>query len=229
MQHSIFEIEGTVRSSKKGEITILSATSGKDYTLSCESFCPARTGDKIMGYCTSTPIGWKFIHAPVVQVPVGREAVKTAFIMGTSREKRINSRVAEKLYNYFHEQTVQYIVNTQDRNDPVYRNREMIENAVVEYISLVSNKYIECRDTVSLPELTPEQTGCLMRWWFKSHNLRRLYFLGLTKKEINKTCSRHEISPAELYYLQPPMLPPPEPPPLRRSTTAASRAGAIPS
>jgi len=202
----LYELLGIITNAKragKGNLlTVTSVNTKKTYKVECPFFCPARQGDIVSGYCLLKENGnMEFVQEPIVEPSTSKENVQTAFIIAL-RGTRFSRRMSERLYDFFEEEAKRRIKEIPDRNDPVIRNKDMLSAAVLEMISLYAHRFKLSGETVEplmQVGLTEEQAERLLRWWYRTLTLRRLYLLGLTKREIRESCERG-WSPNDLYY-----------------------------
>lgn len=217
-QIQLYEIIGIVKNVKpldKGSLFyVASVSTQREHQVTCTYFCPARKGDVISGYCMQEKMGLSFIQNPVVEPPSSKDAVQTAFIVAMGRGNRLNKYMADRLYDYFQQEALNKIEQYKHAQEgtsesTIYRNRDLLSAAVMETISYYASKFRTNPDFIQ-PLLnigiTKEQAEALMRWWHRSHTMRRLYLLGLTRKEILEACDRGWpgtqllASPDALYY-----------------------------
>ena len=201
---------------------ILSLETQRQYKVHCPYPCPARKGDVISGFCTPTDNGLHvFVRCPVVEPPASKEAVQTSFIIAL-RKAPINKWLSNKLYDFFKEQTLRKIDQLKQQKNissgtaefTILRNRDSLNAAVMETISWFAFRFQTDSD-VALPlielGLSQDQATKLLSWWHRELTLRRLYLLGLTRKEIRNICDRGwpcanakntgwVFSPDALYY-----------------------------
>lgn len=201
--------------------TVVSNETGKSYRLSCSFFCPARKGDILSGWVKTSPIQsgvslgqgeiLPLIYPPAVEPPSDPDSIKTVFMIYL-KDSRFKKRLADKLYAYF-EDLALYKMNSVDRasslnieaedeESPILTNRNELCAATMEMICLTARRYREFEDTIQPLVhlgLTEEQADALLRGWYKSFSMRRLYLLGLTNREIRECCTRG-WTPDTLYY-----------------------------
>lgn len=185
---------------------IRSAETNKDYDVACPFFCPARAGDAISGFCLVLKSGQlRFIRDPVVEPASSEEEIKRAFFIALAKTKP-SQRLVDKLYKFFHQETIKRIDDCMGKikrqEDPVYRNRDSISTAVLELISNYAYRFFFDETTMEPlinAGITRSQAETFLRWWYRSHTLRRLYLLGLTTTEIIK-CTDRGLGPGDLYY-----------------------------
>lgn len=200
-------------------ITVTSNTSQRDFEAYCSFFCPTRRGDVISGYCVPDENGqYVFLQCPSVEPASSREAVQTAFTIALGRE-RITQWMSDRVYDFFRKETEKRIEQIDQSHQmttaesSIYRNKDMMNAAVMEMISWYAFTF-RTQPEIIAPligvGLTQEQAQKLLRWWYRDQSLRRLYLLGLTKKDIKECCDRGwgggesvatwENSPSALYY-----------------------------
>ena len=222
LQISLYEITGIVSAVKQVNKTnllqVTSVTTQKSYQISCPFFCPARKGDVISGMCIKENEHlYSFFQNPIVEPPSSRDAVQNAFTLALIRVYRLSKHLSDKLYDHFQAEALRLIDKVQEGHkiqngsseSTIYRNKDLICAAVMETISHYANQFRSNPDVI-LPlmnvGLMKEQAEALLKWWYRNQVLRRLYLLGLTKKEIRESCERGWPgtqllnSPDALYY-----------------------------
>lgn len=211
---TVYSIEGVVKTIKKLQngnslITILSFSSNTEYKVVCTYFCPTMRGDIINGFCIQTDNGqYQFCRDPVVVPSSDEEAIKSTlkiYMKGTKLIMRTLSRV----YDFFVAKAIQLIdeyrdksLTFEDEESSIIKQKEFLPSAVMEVLSIYARKYQIDKDVASpLLELglTEKQAGRLLTGWYKSFSLRRLYLLGLTRREIRESCERG-FTPDTLYH-----------------------------
>ena len=200
------KILGIVKSFKQnvgddqgGIIVVEDRNSQKEIKIVCPFFCPARKFDVIQGYCVQQSNGMlRFAQSPVVEPPSSREAIQSVFIICMGK-LRMSRPVSDKVYLFFENEArlkSRVLTNVQDKGSSdftIYKNKDLMSSATVETISWYSNNF---RYDPSVIEplvnlgLSTEQAEKLLRGWYKNFTLRRLYLLGLTKKEIKDSVAR---------------------------------------
>jgi len=214
---NIYSILGVIKKSEplkydKGNLfTVISSTSSREYRIVCTYFCPARRGDVLSGYCINheSQNGWlQLVREPVVEPASSKEAIQSTFVIYLAKT-RFRKALSDKLYRFFEEQALRMIseasqrrVTSEDEESPILRNRDLLSSAVMEVISLYARRFRTCPEVIEpLIELglSEEQAKKLLNGWYKSFSLRRLYLLGLTKREIRESCERG-WTPDTLYY-----------------------------
>jgi energy-coupling factor transporter ATP-binding protein EcfA2 len=220
---NLYEILGIVKSCKpmnrqKDAIRIfevVSNSSQTEYKIYCQFFCPAHRGDVLTGYCEKLQNGqFAFIQCPTVEPPSSKEAIQTAFIVALGN-LRMNRRLSNSLYEFFQKETEARLKKMKGKNisiaeEPIQRNQHHSNAAVLEMISWYAftfRREPSVADNLINVGLTLEQAEKLLKWWYQQQVIRRLYLLGLTKKEIRECCDRGwsngsvwENSPSALYY-----------------------------
>src|SRR5690606_7955180 len=155
---------------------------------------------------------------PVVEPPSSREAIQTSFTIAFGK-LRVSKWMLDRVYDFFKQETLERIAqidksrSTTVAESSIYRNKDMLNAAVMEMISWYSFTF-RTQPEIVTPlvnlGLSRDQAQKLLRWWHREQILRRLYLLGLTKKEIKECCERGwvngasvatwENSPSALYY-----------------------------
>lgn len=200
-------------------MTIMSTTSQREFEVYCTFFCPVRRGDVIAGYCIKgEKEQYLFLRCPVVELPSSREAIQTSFTIAFGK-LRVSKWMLDRVYDFFKQETLERIAQIDKSRSmtvaesSIYRNKDMLNAAVMEMISWYSFTF-RTQPEIVTPlvnlGLSRDQAQKLLRWWHREQILRRLYLLGLTKKEIKECCERGwvngasvatwENSPSALYY-----------------------------
>lgn len=174
--------------------TVICSNSRMEYKIKCPFFCPARRGDIIAGYYIRENDGrFTFANEPVVEPPFSKEEVQSMFAIAL-RGTHFNRELSDNLYNFFKQEALNRINESKANSaDPVVKNKDMLPSATIEMISVYAQKYRLDNTTLEPLEqigLSTVQGQKLLNWWYKSFTLRRLYLLGLTKKEIRESYER---------------------------------------
>lgn len=108
-------------------------------------------------------------------IPSEKENIKMNFCQALGME----SNKAEKIYKSICEK-----INSTKPED------------VEKYLSETAyNYYLIDRVTIKIESLSGKSIGVLLKWWIENRDYRRLYFLGMNKKEI-KSC---DMAPMKIY------------------------------
>ena len=167
------EVIGRIKAIKgKGHFIIHTVTMNRDFDCNCNFFCPVQEGDAICAICLyieGSPL--QVIRPPFVTVPVDRDSIINTFcriLRGTA----FGNIKANRLFDSF------ATLSGGAENVGSYLN-ELAENYVKRDRSDITSDS-------PIPELSVEQSKTLLNWWYKNRDLRRLWLLGLTNKEINE-------------------------------------------
>lgn len=209
----LFEILGVIRNvksldpSRKNSARVFSVSSnhsGKEYTILCSYFCPAKKADVISGYCVQQRDGqFQFAREPIVEPASTKEAIQTSFLIAL-RGTKFGQILSDKVYRFFETQALAKMKEV----ETIQRNCDKLSSAVMETIAWYASRF-KIDEDVILPlveiGLSKEQAQKLLRFWYRDFSLRRLYLLGLTRTEIKEACDRGwpkqiAFSPDTLYY-----------------------------
>ena len=166
-QNEVFAIMGFVKSVNINTKTciIFDVNANKTFVCSFEGFLPISDTDAIYGFISKLGGGYSFIKKPLVKVSVDKDTVIKSITKALKYQ--INNSLATKVYESC------LIKADGDTVD------EYLDNMAID----LHEKQIE--DFGVLPDLLMEsQVMKLLRWWYKSRTLRKLYLLGLNNKEI---------------------------------------------
>lgn len=227
-------------------IKITDRNTQKENNIICPFFCPARKDDVIAGVCLlNNDATLIFVLCPMVEPPSTKEAVQNVFIIGMGK-LRMSQYMSDLVYDFFKEETFTKLermkkdsgksgVDKGCSDFTIFRNRDLLNAAIMETISWYANSF-RIDESTAQPlinlGLTKDQAHKLLRSWYRSFCLRRLYLLGLTRKEIRECCERGWAgtkgivnSPDALYYqlLENPFIP--EKIPLAKAQNIALRYG----
>jgi exodeoxyribonuclease V alpha subunit len=138
----------------------------KSFDAVSQNFCPIRVNDNICAICfIDSDQKLNLIKPPFVQPPLDRESTIQCLIKVLKK----GHSVISKFYN---------------KVSKMAGGDEM----VISYISETSQSWEDKHDMELLYKfdgMDPDDIKRLLNWWHKEQNLRRLYLLGLNKKEIN--------------------------------------------
>jgi hypothetical protein len=232
MMTQMYQILGIVKHVKRnpGEdkgsvIRLIDYATQKEIKVSCPFFCPTKKDDIIAGFSIlHNNNTLTFAQCPMVEPPSSKEAVQNVFIIGMGK-LRISQYMADKVYDFFKDEAIERIkrmpkvVDKGSSESTIFRNRDSLNAAVIETISWYANSFrtdeFTAQPLINLG-LSKEQAHQLLQSWYRSYCLRRLYLLGLTRKEIRECCDRGWVgtkgvvnSPDALYYqlLENPFIP----------------------
>jgi len=172
------ELYGRVTSIDKKDrnfFKVHTAKLNREFRCQCEFFCPLREGDAIYGLCrvVSHPNFGEllyFIRPPFVQMAMDKHSI-VQFFLRVLRGTGFGAIKAEQLF----------------------RSLESLaggEAKVTNYISDLSISWHDNKEPSTLnffrPTLNDVQATKLLNWWYRNRDLRRLYLLGLTNKQIRE-------------------------------------------
>ncbi len=192
-----------------------------------DSFCPAAVGDVVYGYYITigqspiaaigggqtmsgitigqSPIAaigggqveHQFFQLPVVEIPMVEENVRKTIMLalyGTNYTRYLIDRI----YDFFKEETIRRLqTNINVARVAGNSDVEIAETITVFVEGARFDKEGAINNLVQIG-LSPAQAEKIMSWWRSKYTLRRLYLLGLTKKEI-KECSERGWDQSSLY------------------------------
>lgn len=154
---------------QKGEPTtfkINCPNMNKTFDAVCDFYCPIRVGDTIYALCAiDANMKLHVTKSPFVQPCIDRNSIVQCFM----RCLRLGFMPCTKLYN-----TISQIAGGDEQ--------------VISFLSAIAQLWSDTHNSEILfmfENTEPEDIKKLMGWWYRERNLRRLYLLGLTKKEIN--------------------------------------------
>lgn len=166
-------------------------------------YCPVMYGDSIVGICRpdkERPDIFRFVVEPIATIAGSKDSIQHLFnyaMKKTIFPKRLN----DALYEHFQSEAIKYMERCSDINDPVYRNCRRIEGMVAEYITYLSNNISDSIiETISMAvNWNIKDARTLLYWWKHNYLYRRLFMLGLTRKQIHEADERGWLT-ANLYY-----------------------------
>lgn len=248
MMPQIYQILGTVKHVKRnpGEdkgsvIRLIDYATQKEVKVNCPFFCPTKKDDIIAGAAIlANDNTLTFAQCPMVEPPSSKEAVQNVFIIGMGK-LRMSQQMADKVYDFFKDEAIERlktrpkIIDKGSSESTIFRNCDSLNAAVIETISWYANSFrtdeFTAQPLINLG-LAKEQAHQLLQSWYRSYCLRRLYLLGLTRKEIRECCDRGWAgtngvvnSPDALYYqlIENPFIP--EKIPVEKAKDIACRYG----
>jgi len=212
---NLYELAGIIKEVKingsTNKFVIKSMNGGKEYIVDCEYFCPARPGDGITGICELTETGKiRYMQDPLVEINFTKEIIMKEFVISL-KGTGFGKWMTEKLYKFLSGKTREIIGKKQEymnegiirnRKCPIYQNRNIVGVAVMETINWYAYRYKgdeTVEDIFINIGMTKQQINKLLKWWYKKYVLRRLYLLGITKREITE-CIYVGWTPNVLYY-----------------------------
>lgn len=153
-----------------------------------KAFCPAVVGDTALGTFVNFNGTLHFPHIPVIEIPLIETNIKKT-IMSSLYGTSYNKDLIDRTYTFFKDMSV--VRMQTDKNIALAGNTDSI---VAETITSFSESFrIDKQgtlDTLSLTGLTIPQCERLMIWWRNKYTMRKLYLLGLTRKEIRESYDR---------------------------------------
>jgi len=156
----------------------------KDFTVVCPFFCPVDINDSFYGVVTPVMhprygTVLEVVREPFVEPCLDRDSLVRCFIM-CLRGTGFSSQKGHELYDHL-------ITITQNPDE------------IITYLSDMSIKWNKFNNESLFLEfsgiVSNHQMIKLMEWWYRNRVIRRLYLLGLTKREIDD-CS---LSAVEMY------------------------------
>ena len=177
---SLVQITGIVNSltyPKNGEATELRIkfpNKGEIYPASYNFYCPLRVGDTVQGQCRLHENKLYFVSPPFATPPVSKEHVVSLM----AKHLKIGFAKAYKVYDKFAK-----------RFDSISPEAEVVADICKLAQLYVDEGKSECGH--QFEGLEYEEACKFLKFWHKDRNLRRLYLLGLTNKDINacrRTC-----------------------------------------
>lgn len=153
----------------------------KEFKCLCPFFSPVTVGDTINGLVTKDLNGdLTFDYQPFVTIGSNQKNIQTVLLKGL-KGTGFGEQKANKLFKHI---------------------QKISHNKVDEYLSNLADQWVtrpkdsdEALAIDLLPHLVLPQIDKILTWWTKKRNLRRLYLLGMTNRDI-KRC--HD-SPNEIY------------------------------
>jgi hypothetical protein len=204
-----FPLQGTVTSitsrNKDNILFNLKSDDGKKYQVLSSFFCPVQDSDKVfIAECCilENIIGnmkVKALTQPFVNVPIDQDKVKEYFLK-TLRGSGFGAISANKLYEHLYKlaQEFRFGEDFADESDSKYSDK-YTGDGVSAFLDYISSQYTETYNEsfASMLGSTQEnrinsginitQAKKLLIDWHNKRSLRKLYLLGLTKKEIQSS------------------------------------------
>lgn len=195
-------------------VQIILQTAKGDHFCNCPFFCPIEEGDILHGIVIlNADTSVTFTQPPFAQIPVDKESIINYFcrILHKSGFGRVSGEI---LYDKFENLATQanylksqYVVPLiEDNRHQIEASKGVVtifrkknkepENfftgseSVIAYISEKSLDYYQTQKPKIIEDISvntglfPTQIETLLKEWYKNRQMRRLYLLGLTKKEI---------------------------------------------
>lgn len=165
---------GIVKNVKYGKTTFtVYVPETKDkLTVNCPFFCPIRNGDGIKGTGNLVSGIVTLTSEPFVLPPVDKESVINCFMIALKTKWNTAANLYRDLEKHLKSDTlIVPFLNETAEEYCKHRNKESVLTEVLENaLSLSSDKFL-----------------VLLNWWFNKYNMRNLYLLGLTRREINNS------------------------------------------
>lgn len=154
-----------IKNNEPVEFKIHCSGMGKTFDAVCSFFCPLRKGDTIRALCKiDANEKLHLVRPPCVQQGLDKDTVVQGFVKILNKGYIYCTGFYEKIANMAggDELVIAYVSDlAQDWNDT--KNKGIME---------------------MFQDDDPTTIGKLLEWWYKDRNLRELYLLGLTMKEI---------------------------------------------
>lgn len=145
---------------------IMNEADKKPYKISCDTFCPVQEKDHFFGLCRENSGIFYTVYSPFIQPQSNKESIIACIMKATKKGFKPAVMVYNRITNYVGK-----------------------EEDVADFLSAQSQKWNDEKNQESLhviEKVDHEDLKDLLVWWHKQRNLRRLYLLGLTNKEINQ-------------------------------------------
>jgi hypothetical protein len=160
--------------------TIFDIQTQMTYSCAYEGFLPVAESDAIAGFINKIGNAFKFIKKPLVKVCVDKETVINSICK--SLKFQIRPSLGEKIYDAL----------------LVKAEGDLVDEFLDTLAINLHEKQID--DFSILPDyLNESQVMKLLRWWYKSRTLRKLYLLGLNNLEIKDSEKVMGLSPSKIY------------------------------
>jgi len=181
-EQQIINIAGFVKSIniQSKSCVVFDAVTQTNYNISIDGFLPLSEGDAICGHICPLGSGFTFLKKPLVKLSVDEHTIVQS--IRKALKYQINDSLAKKVY------TAAFIAAEGDTVD------EYLDKMAID----LHEKQIE--DFGPLPDFLMEsQLFKLLKWWYKSRTMRKLYVLGLNNKEIKESENIMNMTPSEIY------------------------------
>ena len=182
LEEVIIPVFGYIKSVNHGNksCVLYDIESQTNYTCTFEGFLPLSEMDAIAGLISQLGRTYKFVKKPLVKISVDRDTIIKSICK--SLKFQIKMGVAEKLYDAL------LIVAEGDSVDEFLDNLAIdLHEKQVENFSILPNY------------LNESQVMRVLKWWYKSRTLRKLYLLGLNNKEIRASEMIMGLTPTRIY------------------------------
>lgn len=192
----IYQLSGRILRSDRldrNKNLLLIQREGEQYRVICSFFCPARTGDLFLGAVKRSGEELICVAPPLVQIPVDRPSVEKSFYAALSGKRFDARRLYDKLKSFSLMMPATKVADEKERLTLVG------EDGVVDYLCQHSVAYVRTRTSGVVGAISreakmgPEHTTRLLRWWYRSVVLRRLYLFGMTNAEIASHLDPNQI------------------------------------
>lgn len=171
-----------------------------------ESFCPATRGDIIWGAYIEEGSQNRFVQTPAIEIPLVEESIRKS-IVSALHGTQFNRSLIDRIYSFFQEEALRKVGTTLSLArlslTPSENKDAMVAEAITSFVegSLLSRE--EALANLNSLGLNKIQSEKFLFWWRSRFTLRRLYLLGLTKKEIRECTERslkaYTWEPSELH------------------------------
>lgn len=181
-QDQIIEVAGYIKSVNYQAKTcvVFNVSDQLNYNVTVEGFLPLSENDAIVGIITQIGSHFTFVKKPLVKLSVDKDTIMHS--IRKALKFQISQSLAEKVY------TACLIAAEGDTVDE-YLDKMSID---------LHEKQIE--NFGPLPDyLMESQLFKLLKWWYKSRTMRKLYLLGLNNKEIRDSENIMNMTPSEIY------------------------------
>lgn len=183
LKTEVISVIGFIKSVNIGNKSCVVYDVQKDisYTIMFEGFLPLSENDAISGVISKL-VGnmYSFIKKPLVKISRDRDTIIQAI------RKALKFQISPSLINKLYDALI------------VEGNGESVDDYLDKMAINLHEKQIE--DFGVLPDyLMESQFMKLLKWWYKSRTLRKLYLLGLNNKQIKSCEDIMELTPNQIY------------------------------
>lgn len=192
----IYQLSGRILRSDRldrNKNLLLIQREGEQYRVICPYFCPARMGDLFLGAVKKSGEELICVAPPLVQIPVDRPSVEKFFYTALSGKRFDARKLYDKLRSFSLMMPATKVADEKERLTLVG------EDGVVDYLCQHSVAYVRTRTPGVVgaisqeAKMEAEHVVKLLRWWYRSVVLRRLYLFGLTNAEIASHLDPNQI------------------------------------
>ncbi len=160
--------------------TIFDIETQTNYSCGFDGFLPVAETDAIAGFVSKMGNSYKFVKKPLVKISTDKDTIINSICKGLKYQ--IKPTLGEKIYTAL----------------LIEAKGESVDDFLDELAINLQEKQIE--DFSVLPDyLNEQQVLKLLRWWYKSRTLRKLYLLGLNNLEIKESEKVMGLSPSKIY------------------------------